>query len=374
MTSEIEAPPLSRAQRVKRTVKYAVKRTLTFLLSHVGLTSLVVGYVILGGLIFMSLEAQEEIKQRVKAENIRDKSVDAIRDLIVQLATPESNNNNNSTTTTNTTVDTTGGDVTSSDTNLWTEFTEVRSNLSSVDVQVSSSEALESNITVVPFPAGESRDSSQEVNEKLVRKTDSGNEGEAASVLDKDKAWVPGRGNEELWMRRKPFDPQESTRELTRRQQSIQAIQTRPHRPHRPHHPHQTNGTNQPVRSLQTFADNYNQQLQHRHALPGNQVAAMTGSKHRVARTRREDKGQQHTQLQHAATAAETKRQAEAEAERREQMMSEVRRLVKEFELETHELTVTYNWDGAYTDTEDLQWSFPGAMLYSVTVITTIGE
>ncbi|XP_067673338.1 TWiK family of potassium channels protein 9-like [Haliotis asinina] len=47
-------------------------------------------------------------------------------------------------------------------------------------------------------------------------------------------------------------------------------------------------------------------------------------------------------------------------------------RLVEEFQMEVHKITVTKGWDGQDPD-DELQWSFAGAMLYAVTVITTIG-
>ena len=59
-----EPPTLSRAQRAKRTMIWLFKRTLTFLLSHVGLTLVVVGYVIFGGVLFMAIEKPNELDQR----------------------------------------------------------------------------------------------------------------------------------------------------------------------------------------------------------------------------------------------------------------------------------------------------------------------
>ena len=62
---------LSRAQRAKRTIILVIKRTLTFLFSHVGLTSLVVGYVIFGGVIFMALEKPNEMEEKRRQTDVR---------------------------------------------------------------------------------------------------------------------------------------------------------------------------------------------------------------------------------------------------------------------------------------------------------------
>ncbi|XP_046568566.1 two pore potassium channel protein sup-9-like [Haliotis rubra] len=47
-------------------------------------------------------------------------------------------------------------------------------------------------------------------------------------------------------------------------------------------------------------------------------------------------------------------------------------RLVEQFQTEVHEITVFNGWDGQDPD-DELQWSFAGALLYAVTVVTTIG-
>ncbi|KAL8588121.1 hypothetical protein ACOMHN_059495 [Nucella lapillus] len=77
-----EGQPLSRGQRVKRTIIFAIKRTLTFLLSHVGLTSVVVGYVILGGVLFMEIEKSNEMNQRRMAQKQRNDTIVELKKLI----------------------------------------------------------------------------------------------------------------------------------------------------------------------------------------------------------------------------------------------------------------------------------------------------
>ncbi|KAK3596859.1 hypothetical protein CHS0354_039854 [Potamilus streckersoni] len=51
----------------------------------------------------------------------------------------------------------------------------------------------------------------------------------------------------------------------------------------------------------------------------------------------------------------------------------EVDHLLRRFQKEVYKFTNERNWDGR-TGEEELQWSFAGALLYSVTVITTIGK
>ena len=48
---------------------------------------------------------------------------------------------------------------------------------------------------------------------------------------------------------------------------------------------------------------------------------------------------------------------------------------LKDFQLEVFRAVKEGGWDGSdETTTVELQWSFTGALLYSVTVITTIGQ
>lgn len=55
-------------------------------------------------------------------------------------------------------------------------------------------------------------------------------------------------------------------------------------------------------------------------------------------------------------------------------LSEKILKLVESLELQTYQLTVVNNWDGMQPGDEDMLWSFAGSMLYSVTVITTIGE
>ena len=48
-------------------------------------------------------------------------------------------------------------------------------------------------------------------------------------------------------------------------------------------------------------------------------------------------------------------------------------KLLKEYEAEIYKATHEKNWDGKMGE-EEYQWSFADSLLYSVTVITTIGE
>lgn len=50
----------------------------------------------------------------------------------------------------------------------------------------------------------------------------------------------------------------------------------------------------------------------------------------------------------------------------------EMERVLKEFQTEIYEATKLRGWDGQ-SDTAEAQWSFPNSLLYSITVITTIG-
>ena len=50
-------------------------------------------------------------------------------------------------------------------------------------------------------------------------------------------------------------------------------------------------------------------------------------------------------------------------------------KVLKQFQKEIYEAVHDKNWDGTDNVTSaDYQWTFAGSMLYSVTVITTIGE
>ena len=51
----------------------------------------------------------------------------------------------------------------------------------------------------------------------------------------------------------------------------------------------------------------------------------------------------------------------------------EVDKVLKEFQTEIFEATKLRGWDGQ-SDDADAQWSFPNSLLYSITVITTIGN
>lgn len=71
---------LSKKQReaVRRHAKQATKRFLVFLVSHVGLTCLVVAYSIMGGFIFMALEGSNEKQSRTLIEGIRERHIGVI--------------------------------------------------------------------------------------------------------------------------------------------------------------------------------------------------------------------------------------------------------------------------------------------------------
>nr|KAG5691762.1 hypothetical protein BaRGS_014762 [Batillaria attramentaria] len=76
---------LSRAQRVKWALIRAFKRTVTFLFSQVGLTSVVVGYVIFGGVLFMAIEAPEEMQQRKVAVKHQEETLGELEELIMDM-------------------------------------------------------------------------------------------------------------------------------------------------------------------------------------------------------------------------------------------------------------------------------------------------
>ena len=49
--------------------------------------------------------------------------------------------------------------------------------------------------------------------------------------------------------------------------------------------------------------------------------------------------------------------------------------ILRDFQKKIYEATIDLGWDGINSEAEeDLHWSFEGALLYSVTVITTIGK
>ena len=50
----------------------------------------------------------------------------------------------------------------------------------------------------------------------------------------------------------------------------------------------------------------------------------------------------------------------------------ELARVLTEFQTKVTEAVKEHGWDGK--DGTDVQWSYAGALLYAVTVITTIGE
>ena len=56
------------------------------------------------------------------------------------------------------------------------------------------------------------------------------------------------------------------------------------------------------------------------------------------------------------------------------QFKRELLEVVKRLESRTWRLVAVRSWDGMVKQTDEVQWSFAGAMLYSVTVVTTIGE
>ncbi|XP_076435225.1 potassium channel subfamily K member 18-like [Babylonia areolata] len=78
---------LSRKQKVamKRHVKSVSKRFLMFLVSHVGLTCLVVAYSIMGGFIFQALEASNEVKGITHIHQIRERHVLRLWNVTVEL-------------------------------------------------------------------------------------------------------------------------------------------------------------------------------------------------------------------------------------------------------------------------------------------------
>ena len=54
--------------------------------------------------------------------------------------------------------------------------------------------------------------------------------------------------------------------------------------------------------------------------------------------------------------------------------MKEAHVILKEFEMEIIKKAKSEGYDGTEGNkTDEVQWDFPGSLLYSVTVITTIG-
>lgn len=67
-----------RQQAVKKNLTRAGKKFLVFMISHVGLTCLVISYSIIGGFIFQLLEATNEKQERVAITGIRERHVQVV--------------------------------------------------------------------------------------------------------------------------------------------------------------------------------------------------------------------------------------------------------------------------------------------------------
>ncbi|KAJ8312849.1 hypothetical protein KUTeg_010222 [Tegillarca granosa] len=67
-----------RARKRKKSCKSCCKKFVAFLFSHIGLTSCVVAYSILGGFIFRALESPYELLQRENVEKIRKSKIDSL--------------------------------------------------------------------------------------------------------------------------------------------------------------------------------------------------------------------------------------------------------------------------------------------------------
>lgn len=68
----------TRSQTCLRVFVKGLKRVITFLFSHVGLTCLVMGYSIMGGLIFKAVELPEEKRTRQAVVTSKDAYIDKI--------------------------------------------------------------------------------------------------------------------------------------------------------------------------------------------------------------------------------------------------------------------------------------------------------
>lgn len=79
-SSDIEETSESRCEAFYRVFKVCLKRFIAFLFSHVGLTCAVVGYTILGGLIFKEIELPEEKQTRDSVGTVKDQYVELITD------------------------------------------------------------------------------------------------------------------------------------------------------------------------------------------------------------------------------------------------------------------------------------------------------
>ncbi|XP_071094261.1 TWiK family of potassium channels protein 18-like [Haliotis cracherodii] len=82
-------PPVAleirKSERLKKTLINIAKTFLVFMISQVGLTCLVIGYSIMGGFIFMKLEAEQEIKNRFEVESTRHLYVKRLWNVTVNL-------------------------------------------------------------------------------------------------------------------------------------------------------------------------------------------------------------------------------------------------------------------------------------------------
>ena len=89
---------------------------------------------------------------------------------------------------------------------------------------------------------------------------------------------------------------------------------------------------------------------------------------------RQDEHGERQREKSKQKQKKKKKEKAAEESSEEDQFRREVLKVVKRLESKTWQLAAVRSWDGLVDQEDEVQWSFAGAMLYSVTVVTTIGE
>lgn len=72
---------IDRSLQRRQRISAAIKSALTFLVSHVGLATMVIGYSIMGGFLFKAIEAPNESFEKSRINSIKEMKIAEIRQL-----------------------------------------------------------------------------------------------------------------------------------------------------------------------------------------------------------------------------------------------------------------------------------------------------